>query len=357
MAVLLFASPVFAGTRPSDPFLRGYAQAILDRQFTTLELTVTKADTDGAITVTAPECIATGDRNAVTRELGAAGRIKTIGWALPCDNQAAAQPELTAPPPREASRHNLGKRSLQALPPRPLFHKLQADPREARFSMAYQYHRVDGRDFNAAAVSFGEYLGFAEGRAGKSRYQVGIQGAVFALFNFDTPSNDLVNADYWVGIPVTFRQGAWSARARIYHQSSHLGDEYLLRNPDVHRINLSYEAADIVLSHEHKGFRFYGGGGYVIASEPTLRPWQAHEGLEYRHEDILGAADLILAADFKQFQEQDWDTNQSYRAGLEFQRNDRRIAFMVEHYKGHSPNGQFYTREIQYDGIGMYFGF
>jgi hypothetical protein len=36
---------------------------------------------------------------------------------------------------------------------------------------------------------------------------------------------------------------------RLFHQSSHLGDEFLLRNR-VERINLSYESADLKLSYK-----------------------------------------------------------------------------------------------------------
>jgi hypothetical protein len=38
-------------------------------------------------------------------------------------------------------------------------------------------------------------------------------------------------------------------RRRVLHQSSHLGDEFLLRNRTT-RINLSYEALDLLLSYE-----------------------------------------------------------------------------------------------------------
>ena len=49
-------------------------------------------------------------------------------------------------------------------------------------------------------------------------------GDLFAQFNIDSPSSDLINTDYTFGIPATYRYGDNSLRFRIYHQSSHLGD-------------------------------------------------------------------------------------------------------------------------------------
>jgi hypothetical protein len=42
----------------------------------------------------------------------------------------------------------------------------------------------------------------------------------------------------------------FSARARLYHQSSHLGDEFLLSEEDITRQNLSFEALAFLLSQE-----------------------------------------------------------------------------------------------------------
>jgi hypothetical protein len=61
---------------------------------------------------------------------------------------------------------------------------------------------------------------------------------VFAQFDLDSTSDDLLNADYVVGLPLTFRRAGFSARGRFYHQSSHLGDELLLREEnDLEREN------------------------------------------------------------------------------------------------------------------------
>ena len=78
--------------------------------------------------------------------------------------------------------------------------------------------------------------------------ELGIQAGVFAIFDLNSQSFDLINADYLVGIPLTIKTGNFANLTRIFHQSSHLGDEFLLRGQTNERINLSYEAVNSLLS-------------------------------------------------------------------------------------------------------------
>ncbi|MEK7826807.1 MAG: DUF1207 domain-containing protein [Thermodesulfobacteriota bacterium] len=77
-----------------------------------------------------------------------------------------------------------------------------------------------------------------------------MSGAVLAQFNLDSSSNDLINADYVIGFPLSYRNGPWSERARLFHQSSHLGDEFLLlpQRPElkVTRMNLNFETIELL---------------------------------------------------------------------------------------------------------------
>jgi hypothetical protein len=70
-----------------------------------------------------------------------------------------------------------------------------------------------------------------------------------------------------VGIPLTFKKGNFANMTRIYHQSSHLGDEFLLRGQTDERINLSYESVNNLLSyHLPAGFRIYAGDGCIFST-------------------------------------------------------------------------------------------
>src|SRR6185295_7497258 len=127
-----------------------------------------------------------------------------------------------------------------------LFAAPLADQKQPRFHTTWQRWHTGTGTFDIASVGFGENFGLVRWPRGHpgDGWQLGISGSVFAIFNLDTPSLDLLNADYLVGFPISYRSGDWSARLRLYHQSSHLGDEFLLQTDDTQpvpvapRINL-----------------------------------------------------------------------------------------------------------------------
>jgi hypothetical protein len=88
--------------------------------------------------------------------------------------------------------------------------------------------------------------------------QLRVEGALFAYFNMSTPSKNLINADYTIGIPATYRYGDNSLRFFIYHQSSHLGDELLMCANPPNRVNLSFESIELIYSREWREWRMYG---------------------------------------------------------------------------------------------------
>jgi hypothetical protein len=132
----------------------------------------------------------------------------------------------------------------------------------------------------------------------------------------------------------------------------------LLDNPGVNRINLSYEDAELLVAYEFRGFRLYGGGGYIVRSEPELKPAHWQGGLEFRRSHVIADLDLVAAGDFQGFEEQDWAVDQSYALGLAYQSaSGRGIRLMLEYFDGFSPNGQFFKSRLEYTGVGLFFDF
>ncbi|MDO9110607.1 MAG: DUF1207 domain-containing protein, partial [Desulfatirhabdiaceae bacterium] len=170
------------------------------------------------------------------------------------------------------------------------------------------------------------------------------------------------NADYTIGIPVTYRYGDNSLRFRLYHQSSHLGDELLLSANHPERVNLSYESTELIYSREWREWRVYGGGEYLIHKEPSdLKPTIAHWGLEYYGiKPLLWNGRLVAGVDMKSMEENDWAVDTSIKAGLEFGHpnpGQRRLRLMAEWYSGYDPHGQFYNNKVDYFGLGVSLGF
>ena len=255
------------------------------------------------------------------------------------------------------------------LPQTRLFEPLRSDPKEPRFFASFLSTRSDVRDTTVAAVGFGEDFGVIRRGSGADKgWQLGISAAVFAQFDLKTSSSDLMNADYIVGIPLTWRNHEWSGRFRVYHQSSHLGDEYILNaHPD--RVNLSYESMEAVFAYDLAEVRLYGGGEYLFHREPTdLAQGLAHVGFDWRDEQPafrianLAGAHWVAGVDIKRWLQSDWAVQFSAKAGLEFapnnaQRNSsRRWSVLMEYFDGPSPYGQFYRDDLRYIGIAVQLG-
>lgn len=347
--MLALTTPTSAATPAGDAYLLGYINALVDSRYAGLGLRATSADTQGRVTLWSEACLGPWQRRAIERLLRETGRVHNVRF----DSSEACKGEVDVPAP------DIAAIDVHALPEQALFMPLIADPREPRFSVSYQRYRTSTGEFNAGSVAFGEYFGFASGFLGSSgASQVGLQGAVFALFNLDAASNDLVNADYWIGLPVAYRKGPWSYVLRVYHQSSHLGDEFLLGNPNVERINWSYEDVEFLASYEWEHFRLYGGGGHLLRSEPEMDPWSAHAGVEFVQPGAVHGLDLIAAADMRATEELGWERSRSFQFGFELKNGGtRRVRLMLEHFRGHAPNGQLIREKVRYTGVGLYFGF
>ena len=190
-------------------------------------------------------------------------------------------------------------------------------------------------------------------------FTVGIEPALFALFNLDALSHDLVNADYRLALPLEYRKGPISVRSSVLHQSSHLGDEFLLDTP-AQRINLSYEAIDLRVSAQAGDVRFYAGAQRLVHREPAdLDVWSLQEGVEWvSGKGLFGdAVAPLVSVDVQEHQETSWHGNVSVRAGIELvnpQKTRRRVQFLLEYYRGYNPNGQFYRERVDSYGFGIH---
>jgi hypothetical protein len=257
-----------------------------------------------------------------------------------------------------------------AFPDDQIFCPTIADPKEVRSFLTLLHGTFpslddpSGEGTTIASVGIGDHFGLVRwgGPSHGDGAQIDVVGAVFAQFDIGAPSNDLINADYLIGIPLTVRRAGFSTRVRLYHQSSHLGDEYLLRDVDVQRENLSFESVEVLVSQEVGVLRLYGGGERIFRREPESLPSElVHGGAEIRT-GRAGAARLVGGVDLKTTRLHEWSPAVSARVGLELTQGGtddhpgRPVTLMVEIYDGPSPYGQFFQDDISYVGVGLHFG-
>jgi hypothetical protein len=249
-----------------------------------------------------------------------------------------------------------------------LFDPLIADPKQPRSYVTLQSFDIEVRDrFTAGVVAFGDTFGLGRwSRAdGSAAWQFNIDGAVFAQFDMDSFSEDLLNADYMVGLGATYRRDRSAVRLRFYHQSSHLGDEFILNNPDLpfERINFSYEALQLIYARSWTSWRLYGGGEIPVNWNPSdVERGLLQVGVEYRKPLRNGSRwRPIGGLDIRSLDQNDWEPSFSVKLGAELTTEDgptrRRLRLLLEAYDGFVPFGQFYDLELTSYGAGLYFGF
>ena len=276
--------------------------------------------------------------------------------------------------------------SLAAQPPDPwegvllpdanVFRPILADQREPRFYADYRrvhfrysnaelFSEGKGQNISAAMVAFGGEFGIwgLRQRRGCDGLQVGLFGVVFSQFNLSATSFDLLNSDYLVGPTLTYRKGPWSGRLRFYHQSSHLGDEYLLNYGianGVQRQNLSVEVLDLLVSFEDSWWRVFAGGGLILFSDQGS-DLKSTPGFVLWGGELRGPAwglrnsslRPVVGASLSQLQATSWSLSGSLEGGLEWASPNtlHRIRGLIVAQRGALPFSQFFSEKTDQFGV------
>ena len=407
--VLGWSVPVLAASR-SDEFLQGYAAAELKLQF---HISHAKVRTHhGKIHVTLPAGTSQSRRRAVEKAMiaipgaldasvvvasspgssrsalsdstapapdGAAGRTAVpaaggltgaagaLGFGPPMPIPRWLQPYAANPATFHGSMYRLPNGFF---PRGNLFSPLMADPKWPGFAASYShyspYHPNGLKD--VIPVSLGDTLPFYRNNMGDGwQWETGMQADAYAYFNVDTQAKALQNTDFFVGGYGAFRHNNLSFIVRYFHQSSHLGDEFLLDNPAYYnglRQKISYEQLNGIVSIDllKRTFRLYAGAGYLTDIEPsTLGRWIFQYGAQYHGPTLWHTTNTVWSpvagVDLKNWSQNNYDTDISARAGLQVTNghaDSPRFQFLLEFYRGHSYYGQFFVNEIQYVGFGVH---
>lgn len=259
-----------------------------------------------------------------------------------------------------------------------LFEPLLADPREPYNYAAFRFgDKVIGD--KVAAVAIGDDFPLFRWRdvfRWHGDLQIGIQGGIWAVFNFSNgpfrndETCELINTDYFLGIPLTYAYDRWAFRARLYHISSHLGDELMANDPSYvdKRKNPSFEAIELISSYQlNAHLRLYGGPGIILHSDQSfpMKTFYAKYGMEakmfgqklYYHQ-LYGTP--FLAVELENWQIHDWNVDLFVKLGYEFsklQAVGRSLGFYASYHYGYSYEGQFFLERTQYGEVGFSWGF
>ena len=246
-----------------------------------------------------------------------------------------------------------------ALAQAPSFAPLLADPKGPAFFAAYLWSDRPEIASHLATVGLGQTLGLI--RSGD--WELAIAAGVFSQFRMEVVTNDLINSDYIVGLPLTWHRGPTALRFRLFHQSSHLGDEYLLHT-GAQRADLTFESAELLVSREVGPWRGYGGAEYAFTRSPSdLEPAVLRAGLEYRGPrpllrlGRLGTTRLVAGVDMESVQARGREPTWNAVTGFELSvpASEWRWSVLLKGSTGAAPYGQFYRDRLSSLGFGISF--
>lgn len=294
------------------------------------------------------------------------GRTDPPCWYTPC--RAPAQSQI-GPGIDIVTALACGKRGVWFPDDPPLYRNMMADPRQICYSAAWRFNdRATVK--NAIPVSFGDTVPFYRWLCvwGGS-LQLGLDGAVWAVFDPLHDSSPLIDADYYGGLGLQYARGAWSFRLRGYHISTHIGDEFLLDHPGFDRRNPSAEFLDFYASWDWTDqIRLYAGLGYVLAQDNEFRipRWWGEWGSEFRVHGLGFTSwcnqiygEPILAMHFRYRSDFKHHLDQTYIVGYEIGKltNGRKMRLFAEYHDGYSLEGQFCKTPTHYFSVCVSYGY
>jgi hypothetical protein len=191
-------------------------------------------------------------------------------------------------------------------------------------------------------------------------FQIDIEGAAHVRLDPDEEV-DVRSADFRAGVPFTYGWSNQQLKFAYYHISSHLGDEFLLKNPGFPRLNFARDVLVLGYSiYPTERLRLYGEAGWAFWSDVSGL-WEFQFGVEYaptRPTGIRGEPFFAVNAHLRE--------EVNYGGGLTAQtgwawRNDgpsgRLLRMGLHYYNGESPQFSFFDSFEQQIGFGIWYDF
>ncbi len=249
------------------------------------------------------------------------------------------------------------------LPNDVIYHSYGAGAHEPRVSGVI-FHDLNGKTTYLDA-SLGGRLGLI--RYGTSDrpdglrpqgWEFDIEGAAFPRLNLDE-NWDLEAVDFRIGFPITYGQEKWQGKFSYYHLSSHMGDEYAMRqNSLTQRINFSRDV--LVLGGSYfplAAWRWYAEAGWSFYYDGGSKPWEFQFGIEYAQSGPTGFTGTpFLALNGHLREEVDFGGNMVFQAGWLWQgQNDNRLRLGFHYFNGKSNQFEFFDEFEEQIGGGLWY--
>jgi hypothetical protein len=210
-----------------------------------------------------------------------------------------------------------------------------------------------------AEAALGENVPLVAIKRGPRPIVLGVGSQVYGRFSLDDSKTALISIDWVAGLNATAMLGAVAATMEIYHESSHLGDEYGDRF-QAPRLDWSREVIAGWATYGTGHWRATGGLSYVLYDGLSLPKTAAAFGLDFgggRHPVSTRSVEPVMGLYIEAAAATQWRLSNSAKLGLAFRRGEgtRRVGVALIAHDGLSTQRQFFRQESQYLGLEVRF--
>jgi hypothetical protein len=249
------------------------------------------------------------------------------------------------------------------LPKLPSFELPEASPRvHGLVGRLLSAERGDSRfgQETEAEVALGENFPVLALRRGQKPITLGFGSQVYGRFSLGDRKSALISNDWVVGLNGTADLGHWSLTLELYHESSHLGDEY--RDLfEATRVDWTREVATGWASYTTGPWRFTGAASYVLIDELDLKRPGGALAADYHGRSgarVLGATLIPVGGIFFEANAATaWRVSTSAKVGVALRApgTGREIGIGLIAHDGLSTQRQFFRKESRYLGAELRF--
>ena len=187
-----------------------------------------------------------------------------------------------------------------------------------------------------------------------------IEGAAFPRLNLDE-NWDLDATDFRFGVPLVYGRETWQAKFSYYHLSSHMGDEFAIRESALaQRINYSRDELVAALAwYPLPAWRLYGEAAWAFHYSDGAEPWEFQFGVDVAEPGPTGGWGApFIAFNGHLREENDFGGNLVFQAGWLWRGNSTRTVRLGFHYyNGKTNQLEFFDQFEEQIGGGLWYDF
>ncbi len=283
-----------------------------------------------------------------------AAPLESVGAAIEQPVSYSQSPcfEPLNSPPQECCRNSV-------LPVGLLYRSYIAGPHEPRMGTVAHYDLAEKswRWDSTLGGRVGIFRRDQPPRMNLDAWQIDLEGAVMVRLD-PNEKMDLESSDYRFGLLWTGRQDRIAYKAGYFHVSSHVGDEYQIKNPGFQRVNYVRENLIVGTSFDATPeWRLYGEVAWAVSVSGGAEPLQFQFGTEYAKQASRPQRGAPFAAlNFQMRQEVNFAAGVTAMTGWQWRGpvTGRTLRTGLQYFNGPSNQYEFYQRFDNQLGAGIW---